>query len=77
MDPEFINNLGSLFIMGGSQFAKGNVSRAAEFNFHSDPEAGKCTFGPNLNAEEVMFLCHSTRCIQCSSKSARSLRAFN
>ncbi|KAI9344913.1 Inosine/uridine-preferring nucleoside hydrolase domain-containing protein, partial [Obelidium mucronatum] len=45
LDPNFLQNLKSLVIMGGSTDAKGNAgSRVAEFNFHCDPEAVHVVF---------------------------------
>ncbi|KAF4525753.1 hypothetical protein B566_EDAN002013 [Ephemera danica] len=38
-DPEFSNNIHQLFIMGGNYTAEGNITSAAEYNFHCDPEA--------------------------------------
>lgn len=36
---EFGQNIKDLYIMGGNYQGVGNSTRAAEFNFHSDPEA--------------------------------------
>jgi inosine-uridine nucleoside N-ribohydrolase len=44
LDPEFISNLSSLVVMGGSVLAMGNMSRTAEFNFFLDPEAARIVF---------------------------------
>ena len=38
-DPELSERLSHLYIMGGNMEAIGNVTSAAEFNFHADPEA--------------------------------------
>jgi len=38
-DPGLPDRLGEIFIMGGNVEAYGNVTEAAEFNFHADPEA--------------------------------------
>lgn len=41
LEPNLPNLVKSLTIMGGSEFAKGNTSRSAEFNFWADPEAAQ------------------------------------
>jgi purine nucleosidase len=43
-DPRFVSNVKSLFIMGGSNNARGNITAAAEYNFYVDPEAAKTVF---------------------------------
>jgi purine nucleosidase len=43
-DPDFVRNVGALFIMGGSNNARGNITAAAEYNFYVDPEAAKTVF---------------------------------
>lgn len=43
-DPRFVSNVRSLFIMGGSNNARGNITAAAEYNFYVDPEAAKTVF---------------------------------
>ncbi|EDW82447.1 uncharacterized protein Dwil_GK25813 [Drosophila willistoni] len=35
----FLDNLGSVYIMGGNLQGKGNITKSAEFNFIMDPEA--------------------------------------
>ena len=42
-DPEFVNNVKEIVMMGGAEF-KGNVTPTAEFNFWVDPEAAKIVF---------------------------------
>lgn len=43
-DPEFPRNVRTLYVMGGSNNARGNITAAAEFNFYVDPEAAKAVF---------------------------------
>jgi purine nucleosidase len=43
-DPRFVANVKSLYIMGGSNNARGNITAAAEYNFYVDPEAAKTVF---------------------------------
>ena len=43
-DPSFVTNVKHLFIMGGSNNARGNITAAAEYNFFVDPEAAKTVF---------------------------------
>ncbi|CAK8682908.1 unnamed protein product [Clavelina lepadiformis] len=39
LDPELPSRLVGIYIMGGTRFAQGNCTPAAEFNFCMDPEA--------------------------------------
>lgn len=43
-DPDFVRNVKSLYIMGGSNNARGNITAAGEFNFYVDPDAAKAVF---------------------------------
>ena len=43
-DPGFVANVKALYIMGGSNNARGNITAAAEYNFYVDPEAAKTVF---------------------------------
>ncbi|THG30868.1 nucleoside hydrolase [Naasia lichenicola] len=43
-DPRFVANTKALFIMGGSNNARGNITAAAEYNFYVDPEAARTVF---------------------------------
>lgn len=43
-DPDFPRNVKTLYVMGGSNNGRGNITAAAEFNFYVDPEAAKAVF---------------------------------
>ncbi len=43
-DPAFVGNVKTLYIMGGSNNARGNITAAAEYNFFVDPEAARTVF---------------------------------
>jgi len=43
-DPDFVSNVGALYIMGGSNNGRGNITAAAEYNFYVDPEAAAVVF---------------------------------
>lgn len=43
-DPAFVANVKALYIMGGSNNARGNITAAGEFNFYVDPDAAKTVF---------------------------------
>jgi purine nucleosidase len=43
-DPGFVTNVKALYIMGGSNNARGNITAAGEFNFYVDPDAAKTVF---------------------------------
>lgn len=43
-DPDFARNVKALYIMGGSNNGRGNITAAAEYNFYVDPEAAKAVF---------------------------------
>jgi len=48
-DPSFVTNIKALYIMGGSNNARGNITAAAEYNFYVDPEAAKTVFEAGFN----------------------------
>ena len=40
LEPQIIDGIGKLTIMGGNVYGRGNTTPAAEFNIYADPEAG-------------------------------------
>jgi purine nucleosidase len=52
-DPTFPSRVKSLYIMGGSNNARGNITAAAEFNFYVDPDAAKIVFGAGFDITVV------------------------
>ena len=48
-DPDFVANVGALYIMGGSNNGRGNITAAAEYNFYVDPEAAKAVFAAGFS----------------------------
>ncbi|MBQ0925946.1 nucleoside hydrolase [Saccharopolyspora endophytica] len=48
-DPTFVDNVKALYVMGGSNNARGNITAAAEFNFYVDPEAAKAVFAAGFD----------------------------
>jgi purine nucleosidase len=48
-DPRFVGNVKALYIMGGSNNARGNITAAAEYNFYVDPEAAKTVFSAGFD----------------------------
>ena len=43
-DPDFVNHVGRLVIMGGSVRGVGNATPCAEFNIHADPASARAVF---------------------------------
>ncbi|MDO4613120.1 MAG: nucleoside hydrolase [Actinomycetaceae bacterium] len=43
-DRSFVERVKSVYIMGGSNNGRGNITAAAEFNFYVDPEAAQIVF---------------------------------
>ncbi len=52
-DPGFARNVANLYIMGGSNNGRGNITAAAEFNFYVDPEAAKTVFAAGFTITVV------------------------
>jgi purine nucleosidase len=52
-DPTFPDRVKHLFIMGGSNNARGNITAAAEFNFYVDPDAAKIVFAAGFDITVV------------------------
>lgn len=48
-DRGFVRNVKALYIMGGSNNGRGNITAAGEFNFYVDPEAAKAVFAAGFN----------------------------
>ena len=41
LDPKIVGGIGTLTIMGGTVYGRGNTTPAAEFNIYADPEAAQ------------------------------------
>ncbi|CAM3733177.1 nucleoside hydrolase [Nocardiopsis rhodophaea] len=52
-DPGFASNVEALYVMGGSNNGRGNITAAAEFNFYVDPEAAKAVFAAGFDITVV------------------------
>ena len=52
-DPDFVVNVKALYVMGGSNNARGNITAAAEFNFYVDPDAAKTVFAAGFDITVV------------------------
>jgi purine nucleosidase len=44
LDPSIVDGIGTLTIMGGNVYGRGNTTPAAEFNVYADPEAAHIVF---------------------------------
>ena len=53
IDPSIVDGIGTLTIMGGNVYGRGNTTPAAEFNIYADPEAGHIVF--TCGAETVVI----------------------
>jgi inosine-uridine nucleoside N-ribohydrolase len=52
-DPARLRRIGRLVIMGGAVTVAGNVTPAAEFNFHVDPDAAQAVLAGGLPVELI------------------------
>ncbi len=52
-DPHFAERVKHLFIMGGSNNARGNITAAAEFNFYVDPDAAKIVLSSGFDVSLI------------------------
>ena len=52
-DPARLRRIGRLVIMGGAVTVAGNVTPAAEFNFHVDPDAAQAVLAGGLPVEMI------------------------
>ena len=49
LEPEIINGIGRLTIMGGTVYGRGNTTPAAEFNIYADPEAASIVLSVDID----------------------------
>ena len=52
-DPSFPSRVKHLYIMGGSNNARGNITASAEFNFYVDPDAAKIVFAAGFDTTVI------------------------
>lgn len=53
LDPTIVDGIGTLTIMGGSVYGRGNTTPAAEFNVYADPEAAHIVFTAGIETVVV------------------------
>ena len=53
LDPAIVDGIGTLTIMGGTVYGRGNTTPAAEFNIYADPEAAHIVFTADIETVVV------------------------
>lgn len=74
LEPRLAETLREIVLMGGSA-GSGNVTPAAEFNFHADPHAARIVF--ESGAPITMFGLNATEQVPVTGERAEQLRAVN
>jgi purine nucleosidase len=56
LEPNLTNLIKSITIMGGSEGAKGNTTRTAEFNFWADPESAQIIMQAFFGKDKIKLI---------------------
>jgi purine nucleosidase len=78
-EPELVENIGQVFMMGGALRLPGNATRQAEFNFWFDPEAADLIFKAAVDTtlvpmDATAHLVYSDAAIQALSSHSVGIR---